>query len=227
MFVKICGTTSEEDALLSVALGADALGFIFTASPRQVTAERVSDIVKRLPPEVMTVGVFRNETTSRILDFVMKSGVRGVQLHGMEGPEVVEELRSKLPLFIIKAFGASNPGLRKANEFRADAVLIDAPSPGSGQVFDWRLAEGVPDRERVILAGGLTADNVGEAIETVHPWGVDVVTGVEASRGVKDPAKLRAFITNAKAAFEKTEQRPSHDGDSALYDWREEDWQGI
>lgn len=218
MFVKICGTTSEEDALLSVAMGADALGFIFAPSPRQITAGRVADIVKRLPPEVLTAGVFRNETQSRIVDLVIESGVRAVQLHGDESPQTVAALRDKLRMPVIKAFPAASKEMRNADRFGADIVLLDAPSPGSGQVFDWRLAEGVPDVARLMLAGGLDADNVAEAIDTVHPWGVDVVSGVEAKPGTKDPTKLREFIRNAKNAAPAS-YKPSND---RPFDWEYE-----
>jgi len=218
MFVKICGTTSEEDALLAVALGADALGFIFAPSPRQVAPALVADIVKRLPPEVLTVGVFRNEMPSRLVDIVLETGVRGVQLHGSEGPDAITTIRSKLPLVMIKAIPAGHPEVRRAGRYKSDIVLLDAPSPGSGQVFDWRLAEGVPDGIRLMLAGGLGPENVAEAIEGVHPWGVDVVTGVEASPGRKDPVKLREFIRRAKEA------EPAHyeARGEGPYDWQEE-----
>ena len=216
IFVKICGTTNEEDALLAVAMGADALGFIFAPSPRQVTADLATDIIKRLPPEVLTVGVFRNETTARVLKIAMKTGIRAVQLHGDEAPGDIAVLREKLPLGIIKAFPAASRQIRNAAKYKADAILLDAPSPGSGQIFDWRLAEGVPDGVRLMLAGGLTPENVAEAIDAVHPWGVDVVTGVEAGAGRKNPVKLREFIRRAKAA---SPARYKHDSEGP-YDWQ-------
>jgi phosphoribosylanthranilate isomerase len=203
MFVKICGTTSEEDALLSVALGADAVGFIFAPSKRQVTATAVSDIVKRLPPEVMTVGVFRDDDAQRVVDQVLASGVRAVQLHGQETRKDIEFIRSKLPLTIIKVVAAGSSQVQKADKYRADMVMLDAPNPGSGQVYDWRLADGVPDGVKLIIAGGLNPENVHAAIESVQPWGVDVATGVEASPGRKDPRKLREFIKNAKDAHQR------------------------
>ncbi len=218
MFVKICGNTTEEDALLAVAMGADAVGFIFAPSKRQVSPSAVADIVKRLPPEVLSVGVFRNEAPGRIIDIVMQTGVRGVQLHGFEKADVISELRSKLPLTLIKAFAAGDREIRRADRYGADIVMIDAPSPGSGQVFDWRLAEGIPDGVRLMLAGGLTPENVVEAIDAVHPWGVDVATGVEASPGRKDPRKLREFIKRAKETT-PTAYRGAGDGP---YDWQQD-----
>jgi phosphoribosylanthranilate isomerase len=218
MFVKICGTTNEEDALLAVALGADAVGFVMAASPRQVTASTVADIVKRLPPEILTVAVFRNEARERVVEIALKTGVKGVQLHGVESATDLAYIRSKLPLTIIKAFSAASTEIRRADRLGADMVLLDAPSPGSGQVFDWRLAEGVPDGVKLILAGGLNAQNVAEAIEAVHPYGVDVVTGVESSPGQKDSRKLREFIRNAKDA--DTAHRPYEPTTPPPFDWR-------
>jgi phosphoribosylanthranilate isomerase len=216
VFVKICGTTSEEDALLAVAMGADALGFVFAPSPRQVAASLVGHIARRLPPEVITIGVFRNETPQRVVEIVNAAGLKGAQLHGHESPEETRWVSERVRI-TIKAFAAGQRAIARAADYRADAVLLDAPSPGSGKVFDWRLAEGVVDGSRLLLAGGLDHVNVAEAIARVHPWGVDAVTGVEISPGHKDPRKLRAFIAAAKAAA-----RPEYEGDDvAPYDWQE------
>ena len=201
MFVKICGTTSEEDALLAVAMGADAVGFIFAPSPRRIAAQAVADIVKRLPPEILTVGVFRDEAPTRVVEVVNGTGLKGAQLHGHETPDQTGFVRARVP-FVIQAFPAGDPAVARAGDYPADVVLVDSPSPGSGQVFDWRMAE-VPDGLRLVLAGGLTPANVAEAIAQVHPWGVDVVTGVEATPGHKDPVKVRAFVAAAKAAADQ------------------------
>lgn len=197
MFVKICGTTSEADALLAVAMGADAVGFIFAPSPRQVSPGLVSDIVKRLPPEVMTVGVFRDEAPARVVEIVNGVGLRAAQLHGHETADQARWVRQRVP-FLIQVFPAGAPAVARASDYAADVVMLDAPQPGSGQIFDWELAE-VPDGQRLMLAGGLHALNVAEAISRVHPWGVDVVTGVERSPGMKDPVRVRAFVAAAKA----------------------------
>jgi phosphoribosylanthranilate isomerase len=199
MFVKVCGTTSEEDALLAVAMGADAIGFIFAPSTRQVAPQLVNDIVRRLPPEIMTVGVFRDEVPERIIDIVQRTGLRAAQLHGHESPEQLRRVKERVPV-VFKAFAAGDRAVRKAREFGADAVLVDSPEPGSGQVFDWSLAEDVPGGLRLVLAGGLGPDNVAEAIATVHPWGVDACSALEIEPGRKDPRKLRTFVANAKAA---------------------------
>jgi phosphoribosylanthranilate isomerase len=200
VFVKICGTTSEADALLAVAMGADAVGFVFAPSPRQIAVGLASDIAKRLPPEVMTVGVFRDEAPARVVEIVNGVGLRAAQLHGHETAEQARWVRQRVP-FVIQAFPAGAPAVARAGDYRADVVMIDSPRPGSGQIFDWELAE-VPDGLRLMLAGGLHAGNVAEAIARVHPWGVDVVTGVERSPGVKDPVRLRAFVAAAKATEE-------------------------
>lgn len=223
MFVKVCGTTSEEDALLAVAMGVDAIGFVFAASPRQIAPAAVADIVKRLPSEIVTVGVFRDEAPARVVDIVTRAGLRGAQLHGHETPEITAWVSEHVPL-VIKAFVAGDRGVKGIADYQADALLLDSPNPGSGQIFDWRLADGVPDGSRLIIAGGLTPDNVADAIAAVHPWGVDVVTGVESAPGRKDPRKLLSFVTNARAAFERAgDTSSSFDSTPAPYDWADDD----
>ncbi len=211
MFVKICGITSEEDALLAVAMGADAVGFVFAPSPRQVAPGRVSHIITRLPPEILTVGVFRDEAPQRVVDITSQVGLRAAQLHGHETAEQTKWIRKRVPI-VIKAFPGGDPDLDRAADFGADAVLIDSASPGSGEVFDWSLAEGAPSGLRVLLAGGLTPENVAEAIQTVRPWGVDVASGVESEPGQKDATKVRNFINAAREAepvgYRGGEQRP-------------------
>jgi phosphoribosylanthranilate isomerase len=217
MFVKICGITSEDDALLAVAMGADALGFIFAPSSRQVTPSQVFDITRRLPSEVLTVGVFRDELPARVIDVADRAGVNAVQLHGRETPEQAREI-AKVIHRVYKAFPAGSPMVQRAAEYPSDMVLVDSATPGSGEVFDWSLVEAVPAGLKVILAGGLTPQNVGVAIATVQPWGVDVVTGVESAPGRKDPRKLRAFIEAARAASPEPYRGP----DELPYDWQDE-----
>lgn len=221
MFVKICGTTSEEDALLAVAMGADALGFVFAPSPRQIAPGIAADIVKRLPPEILSVAVFRNEAPDRVVEIANRGGFRAVQIHGDETPEQCRWIRERVPL-LIRALPAGSAAVRRAKDFGADAVLLDSATPGSGKVFDWTMAE-APSGTRVILAGGLNPDNVADAIAQVRPWGVDVVTGVEAEPGRKDPRKLRAFVANAKAAGARLDKEHAvDDTTSGPYDWQEE-----
>lgn len=227
-FVKICGVTSEEDALLAVALGADAVGFIFAPSPRQIAPQVAADIVKRLPrDEVMTVGVFRDEAPQRVSDVAVAAGLHAVQLHGHEPPGTARWLSTRVSA-VIQAFPAGDPRVRRAAEYGAYAIMLDAPNPGSAQLFDWSLAAEVPAGERVIVAGGLDAANVGAAIARTGCFGVDVASGVETEPGRKDPIKLRAFISAARASFAarrdaELEGLPAAgDEESGLYDWQED-----
>jgi len=221
VFVKVCGTTSEEDALLAVAMGADAVGFIFAAgSKRQVAPALVRDIVKRLPPETLTVGVFRDEAPERVIEIVRATGLKAAQLHGHETPEQTQQVRSQIPI-VFKVFSAGDPAVRRAREHRADAVLVDNKGGGTGQVFDWRLAEDVPGGVRLVLAGGLGPDNVAEAIRTVHPWGVDAASKLESSPGRKDARKVRAFVAAAREAAPEPEVDELGELGDRPYDWME------
>jgi phosphoribosylanthranilate isomerase len=230
LFVKICGITSEADALLAVGLGADAVGFIFAPSPRQITATAVADIVKRLPHGVLTVGVFRDEAPARVVELANHIGLGAVQLHGHETAEESQWVRQRVAC-TIKAFSAGDRTIDRFAEFGADYLLIDGPSPGSGQVFDWRLGEGVVDPGRLIVSGGLQPDNVGEAIAHLHPFGVDVASGVEAELGRKDPQLVQAFVANARRAAASLDpdgleipadgETPAGIGSTDPYDWME------
>lgn len=223
MLIKVCGITNEEDALLCVAMGVDALGFIFAPSTRQVVAPRVERIVSQLPGEVLTIGVFRDSLPERVIDVARAAGLKGVQLHGDETPDQVAAIRPHVHV-LIKAFNAGSPLLSRALDYQADALLVDSAQPGSGTVFDWKALEGVPRTNRLILAGGLRPDNVGAAIARVRPFGVDVNSGVEREAGHKDPRKVRAFVAavrSAAAALERSEGAVA--GAGALYDWQEEE----
>lgn len=217
MFVKICGITNEDDALLAVAMGADAVGFVFAPSPRQVSAQQVYDITRRLPPEILTVGVFRDEHPDRIFDLVSRSGVKAVQLHGSETVTTVAALADNVR-WIIKSVVAGSREARVANTYGTDLILVDAPRAGGGEVFDWRLTDEIPSGLRLILAGGLTPENVADAIGYVKPWGVDVSSGVESSPGHKDAMKIKKFIDAARAAAPPEFTA----GDEYIYDWLDE-----
>ncbi len=219
MFVKICGITSEEDALLAVAMGADAVGFVFAPSPRQMAPNKVREIASRLPPEILTVGVFRDSSKQQVIQTVQTCGLRAAQLHGRESPEVTRAVRDRVGL-VIKGLPAGDPALEHWDEYGADALLLDAPRPGSGEVFDWSLADGVPLNRKVILAGGLTPGNVADGIAAVRPWGVDVSSGVEAAPGRKDPTKVRAFVKAARAAAPEDEYEDR--SGRGIYDWEAE-----
>jgi phosphoribosylanthranilate isomerase len=199
IFVKICGVTTEVDALLAVGMGASAVGFVFAPSPRQMAPGAVADIVKRIPHETMTVGVFRDEAPARVVEIANQVGLRAVQLHGMESAEDTRWIAERVGL-TIKAFPVGHRRIDHFGEYGAQLLMIDGANPGSGELFDWRLAEGVIDPGRLIVAGGLRPENVGAAIVHLQPWGVDVCSGVEASPGVKDPRKVREFIAAAREA---------------------------
>jgi phosphoribosylanthranilate isomerase len=203
VFVKICGITDEADALMAIAMGADALGFVLAPSKRQVTSDRVRAILREVPDEIPTIGVFRDDSAQRIVDVVDRTGLTGVQLHGHESPGEALWIRARVP-FVVQAFAAGDARLGRVDDYGVDAVMIDAATPGSGQAFDWALVGDLPTRHRVVLAGGLRPDNVARAIEAVGPWGVDVSTGVESAPGRKDVRLVRRFVEEARAAGERS-----------------------
>jgi phosphoribosylanthranilate isomerase len=196
--VKICGITNLEDALLAAALGADALGFIFyPKSPRVVAPETARAIIKQLPPFVTTVGVFVDEEAAKVRDLAAQVGLDWLQLHGKESPDYCRSLGRR----IIKGFRIKDQSsLADLAAYRdaAQALLLDTYKKGlpggTGESFDWQLAREARPFGPIILSGGLTPDNVAEAIATAEPQAVDVASGVEAAPGQKDPAKLRAFF---------------------------------
>ena len=220
--VKICGVTSEADALLSVSLGASAVGFIFAPSPRQVSVQLAGDIAKRLPEHVLTVGVFRDEAPQRVVEAVRMAGLGAAQLHGHETAEETQWVRARLHT-VIKAFRAGERAIARFEEFGADYLLVDGDNPGSGNVFDWRLAEGVADHHRLIVSGGLGPGNVAQAVAHLRPAGVDVCSGVESAPGRKDPLLLRDFIANARQAAADVAGRDPVEEPVAEqpYDWRD------
>ncbi len=220
--------TNEDDALLAVAMGADALGFVFApGSRRQVRQDQARDIIRRLPTSTVTVGVFRDERPERVAEIVNSVGLTGAQLHGREPLSEVRWIRQRTT-FVIQAFTAGDPALATVANGPADVILVDSPDPGSGRLFDWKLAEGAPGGIRLMVAGGLNADNVGDAIRRLRPWGVDVSTGVESSPGRKDARKLRRFIQAAREIGEVVEDddRPPVVAD-APYDWEFDELRGT
>ena len=199
MFVKICGITTEEDALGALAMGADAIGFVFAPSPRQIDKVTAGDICRRLPTGTVSVGVFVNQSKETVVRTANSVGLKAAQLHGEETPEEVEWIKDRVST-VIKSFVGGSPLLRKAWDWKCDAILLDSPNPGSGEVFDWSTADDAPPGIKLILAGGLTAQNVGEAIDKVRPWGVDVSSGVERSQGRKDLHMIKEFVSAARQA---------------------------
>jgi phosphoribosylanthranilate isomerase len=205
MVLKICGMTRLADALHAAQQGATALGFVFwEKSPRYIAPERAAEIIAALPSAVTTVGVFVNETIDRVQAAAATAGVRVVQLHGDETPEYGAVLDR--PIFRSMTLVDAETVIERWP--LATALLLDAADRerrgGTGVTVDWSRAAALASRRRVILAGGLTPENVAAAIETVNPYGVDVSSGVESSPGVKDVAKVTRFLENARAAFEST-----------------------
>lgn len=197
--VKICGLTRRDDALWAAEAGADALGFVFAPrSRRRADPEVVARTVGELPPFVTAVGVFQNQPLEEVRGVVRGCGLGLAQLHGAEDAAYVAALGAPA----LKAVGLGRrEDLALLDAYPAlAAFLLDAPVGGSGQTFDWEWAVEASRRARVVLAGGLTPDNVAEAVRRVRPWAVDTCSGTEARPGVKDPEKVRRFVERAKGA---------------------------
>jgi len=211
-WIKICGTTSLEDALSSIEAGADALGFIFAPSKRRISVEQAQRIISQLPREVERIGVFMDAGAMGIRQVLREVDLTGIQMHGeADFPAEVysylpadrrDRLRKMKTVIVQEAFEI------RVDTYAAVAGVVDTwlfdSGAGSGQSFDWQSARRqLGERQgEFVVAGGLTPENVGDAIRAFRPWGVDVVTGVERESGRKDPEKLRAFV----AAVRKAEQ---------------------
>ena len=199
--VKICGMTQLKDAAFAVEQGADAVGFIFyNKSPRSVTMKAARDIILKLPPLVDTVGVFVNESVDRINKIANYCGLDLVQLHGEESPVFCRKIQRR----VIKAFRVKDlQSIKQLEKYSVSGYLLDTFSDnlhgGTGKIFDWNLALPAKKIGPVILAGGLTARNILQAIRQARPYGVDVCSGVEKLPGVKDPEKVRAFLKNIRS----------------------------
>ena len=200
--IKICGITNRDDALLAVELGADALGFIFyQKSPRRVTLEQAASICRALPPFMATVGVFVNATQQEIELALIKCRLTTLQFHGDEPPRFCRRFAART----IKAIRVRDEdSLRAAAEYDIDALLLDTYTDtergGTARTFDWSLALKAKEiGPPIILSGGLTTENVQEAIRKVRPYAVDASSGVEREPGRKDPEKLRRFIELCKS----------------------------
>ncbi len=209
--VKICGITREEDAIAAVEAGADALGFIF--SPRSVrvaSVEVVKRIVAQVPPFVTPVGVFVNSGVEEIEAIVNETGLRAVQLHGNETSDFVRAISCP---HVIKVF-RPGPEFRDSEfeGFRGSTLLIDRYAPGiyggTGELSDWNVALRAKAFGRVILSGGLTPTNVNNAIKTVHPYAVDVSSGVEKSPGIKDEELMVRFIDVVRQSDDRSREQP-------------------
>ena len=204
--VKICGITRHEDAEQAAALGAWAIGFILWPQSKRVADPAVAaGIARALRRRVETVGVFVNPTLDEVAHAVDGIGITHVQLHGDEGPSFCTAVAQRTGLPVIKALGVgSRADILAAERYHTGFHLLDAAAGaaygGTGRTWDWDLLAQRRSRTPVILSGGLTPDNVAEAIAKARPWAVDVSSGVESAPGVKDPAKVEAFFAAAQGA---------------------------
>lgn len=211
LWVKICANTSLADAILAADAGADAVGFVFASSPRQVSAEEVAAITPHLPSAIEKIGVFVDATLETIESAITVGGLTGVQLHFDGGEQLPAMLRRRfgdtLRILHVLHYGAGaavKAEALAANE-SIDAILVDSRTAtaigGTGIRFDWDAAASLFQGrgKKMIAAGGLDPSNVSQAISKLRPWGVDVASGVEIRTGRKDPEKVRAFVENARS----------------------------
>ena len=202
VYVKVCGITNPEDGLKAAGFGADAIGLVFAESPRKVNVEEAWEIADALPDDVFKVGVFVDEEPEEVLRIAGEVGLDYAQLHGDEDPETVARLRGG-GLGVIKALRVRNAGALAAVErYGADLFLLDAWSAevrgGTGETFDWGLAKSVKGRDNIVVSGGLTPENVREAIEFFEPFGVDASSSLEERSGKKSSERVRRFVRAAK-----------------------------
>ena len=203
--VKICGITNLDDALAAVAAGADALGYNFyKPSPRYITPQRAREIIEQLPDALLTVGVFVNEESpDAVRNIAKEAGIRALQLHGDESPAYCRELASGY--YVIKVFSVSDScDVEAAQAYEVEAIMLDTKHNtlrgGTGRVFDWSVAQRLrPAIPKLFLAGGLSPENIENAIEIVRPFAVDACSALEDTPGKKNHARMRAFINTVRA----------------------------
>ncbi|GHJ43117.1 N-(5'-phosphoribosyl)anthranilate isomerase [Catellatospora sp. TT07R-123] len=199
MFVKVCGVRTEADVAAVVAAGADAVGFVLTDSVRRVEPGTARLLAAGVPPEVLTVGVVHGVPAAEAARLGLAAGVRAVQLHGGYPRSAFEELAG-LPFQLIRATTLDAGTDVRVGAYGEDLLLLDSPVAGSGERWDLSLLGAAPPEGKWLLAGGLRPDNVAEAVGAVRPWGVDVSSGVESSRGVKDHDLIHRFVAAARTA---------------------------
>jgi phosphoribosylanthranilate isomerase len=197
--VKICGITNIDDALAAVTYGADALGFVFyKGSPRYITPDDAREIIMKLPPFITTVGVFVDEKPTKVEKILKHTGIDIAQLHGNEPPEACTISKRVIKAIRVKELSDLEP----LRHYKVSAFLLDTYTPeklgGTGQIFNWDIAVDAKQFGRIILAGGLTPENINQAVQWVRPYAVDVSSGVEEEKGKKDHKKLKLFIQKAK-----------------------------
>lgn len=203
VFVKVCGITSPEDARAAAGSGADAIGLLFAESPRRVSVERAREISAALPSGVARVGVFVDATVEEVLRVDREVGLDFAQLHGDETPETVAEIRAG-GVRVVKALRVRDAGsLSEMDGYAADLYLLDSWSGkargGTGERFDWRLAEALRGCDNILISGGITPENVGEALEFFEPYGVDASSSLESAPGEKDNERVRRFVSAARS----------------------------
>jgi phosphoribosylanthranilate isomerase len=199
--VKICGITNVDDAIAAVDFGADALGFVFfEGSPRRISYKDAAAIIKKLPSFLTSVGVFVDDTPERIEEITSRTGIDVIQLHGNEPPDMCRLSRRVIKAIRVKSLESLDPLIHFKD--KVSAFLLDTFTPdvfgGTGLIFNWDIAAYAKQYGRIILAGGLTPDNIAEAITRVRPYGVDVSSGVESEKGKKDRNKMELFIRRAR-----------------------------
>ena len=201
-FVKVCGITNLVDARSAADYGADAIGLVFAKSPRRLGMDEALKIAAALPPGVLRVGVFVNERPQEMLRIAAEVGLDYAQLHGDETPEAVSDVREG-GLRVIKALRVRDAGfLETMGKYEADLFLLDAYSEkargGTGERFDWEVAKSLKGRDNILVSGGLTPENVREAIRFFEPYGVDASSSLEDAPGKKNVERVRRFVVAAK-----------------------------
>lgn len=196
--VKICGITNLDDALAAVTAGVDALGFNFyKPSPRYITPQHAREIIEQLPGSILTVGVFVNEESNTVRAIANEAGLRALQLHGDESPEYCRALTG---FYIIKTFAVSDSfDIQAPRAYEVEAIMLDTKHHnlrgGTGQVFDWSVAKQLrPTISKLFLAGGLSPENVENAVEIVRPFAVDACSALEDRPGIKNHERMRVFV---------------------------------
>lgn len=195
--LKICGITNEKDAIMVSNLGADAIGFVFAESKRKITPRKAKEIIEKLPPFITTVGIFMDAEADEVNKIAEYAALDAVQLHGNESPEYCNKMNRKVVKGIQVTQNDSKDSLLKKMEYYLVAAYILDPGTGSGETFNWDIAYGI--EKPIIIAGGLSPENVKYVIKKLHPYGVDVSSGVEKSYGKKDMEKVKKFIAEVRS----------------------------